>query len=435
LAQVLGFNIFSRTNNDDFDNSFNKKIQDFSKKGLHKGEYRSLCEITDSYTFAEAQRQMVDEYMVKSGGFLIAHHFSDNFKYGYKFEILPLYLIDTGKTVDNENVKNGLKFNKKKQITGIYILQERGDSVLVSYKRLTLVINKWADIQQRHGVSPFKRVIEALEYIDNYKAKEMDGAGRRAETPMIIKTPRFNEIFNAVKAKILKVAGGKVAEEDLIKQYFDLRRLDKNNPTGKFDYIADDEEVVETGKGVFTIYKDMWNNEMQSASSAIGLSSYSTAGIMPSSYNQALRAAQDEEEEFKIAAQEIEVVLREIVEYRLLFGCIMKDLLPISKTEFFANPDKYMQVEFIRREKGHIDPIKTEKAITESVTVNKTKSMQRALKEKGIDPQRHLEELDKWEMEMLEMKKKYKKLYEDAGLIYDDKQHESVITDEDLIDE
>lgn len=423
----LGFNIRSKTADKEFNKKFNYIIKNWSRKTSKKGN-RSNCELTGRYFFQEAQRQMVDEYAVKRGGFIVAHHYNKAFKYGYKFELISLDKIDTTKHNEQTNEYNGIKHNTQGEIVGIWIYKSDGTSRFIDYDKLTLVVNKYADIHQYSAISPLNRVIEALEYIDNYKAKEMEGAGKRAETPLIIKTPRYNEIFKAFLAE------NKDKVKNLyqaIKDFFDLRRLDKKNNVNKFEYIAGDEELIETGKGVFTIYNDMFTNETKASSAAIGLSAYSTSGIMPSSYNQALRAAQDEEANFAIYAQEIvESCLREIIEHHLLTACILYGHLKIDAEKL----EEYQEIEFIRTEKGHIDPIKTAKAYTEDLTVNKTKSYQQALSEKGKDPSEHLSEIEEWEDEVLEMKKRLKEKYEKAGIKYEDNTPLSVITDDDIKD-
>ncbi len=128
-----GFNIQSKTYNDKFDKEFEHYIRRWSRRGN--------CEITGRMFFEEAQRIMTDEYSVKSGGFIISHHYSKNYKYGYKFEILPLQLIDTSKHNTLENIYNGIEINKSGEIVAIWLFTETSTvltrSKRVSYKDLT----------------------------------------------------------------------------------------------------------------------------------------------------------------------------------------------------------------------------------------------------------------------------------------------------------
>jgi len=221
---------------------------------------------------------------------------------------------------------------------------------------------------------------------------------------------------------------------DIIRDIFNLRRLDEKTEKESFSYIADDEELWEAGKNRESIYNDMYGNETKIASAGVGLTASSTVGTMSSSYNEALRGVQSEEEEFKIIAQEIvEDVLREIIEVRLLNGLVLKGLL--SPEDYWTNPEPYRDVVFMRKEKGHIDPVKTAKAKTEDIHVNGTLSMVSALAKEGIDYDDHLREQEEWDIAVLNRKIAIKKKYEEAGIVYPDAIIKSTITDDDVKDE
>ena len=96
------------------------------------------------------------------------------------------------------------------------------------------------------------------------------------------------------------------------------------------------------------------------------------------------------------------------------------------------NPEQYRETVFMRREKGHIDPVKTAKAKTEDIQVNGTLSMISALSKDGIDYELHLNEQALYAEEELKRKIVLKKQYEDAGIIYPDAVVESPITDNDM---
>jgi len=436
----LGFNIQNHSNNPSLNDEYEKIIKDWSRKS-NDPKNRSNCELTGRYFFQEAVRQMADEYAVRQGGFIIAHHYNMAFKYGYKFEIIPLSDIQNY-TNDSQHIKNGFVYNSNREITHIYIKDKKRNIGYkkVSYANLTLVINKWADIDQYSGMTPLLRSMEALEYIDNYKAKEMDGAGRRANTPFFLKTTKFKEIFTAFKSKLLSDSK-EIDEATLLKENFELRRWDNKNIKGRdLVYIDSDEDLIETGKGVFTIYPEMYANEIKSASASIGLDGSTTAGMMHSSYNAALKASQSEEQEFAIVAQEIiEGCLREIVGIRLFRGLLMVNAFSESekiKTSL-ANGDKtfddYINLEFIRAEVGHIDPVKSAKSTTEYLSNGATTHI-RELSKRGIDMETHLNEIERFELAKLEKLKTIKAKYKEAGFEYNPN-IESTITDEELEDD
>ena len=441
----LGLNIQSNTGTkvggEEFDPIFERLIRKWGRKtgGVLKG--RSNCEISGRYFFAEAQRAMADEYASKSGGFIVVHHKSLDYKFGYKFEFIPISRIDTGKNNSTDKIINGIQIDANGEITNIYIFPNETSytSTPVSYRKMTLVVNKWVDPMQYSAVSPQASVIEALEYIDAYKTKEMDGAGQRADNPIIIKTPYFNDLMKSTaadKAKIENLALKGTIPFEIVQYVHGLKRLDNQKKyKGGYTYISDDEDVVELGKAVDSVYADMWGNESKAASAGVGLTASTTVGEMSSSYNEALRGVQSEEQLFSIYAQELyESVFREMIEVHLLQGLVMKKLLDIP--DYYDNPDKYRDTSYLRTEKGHIDPVKTAKAITEDVLINKTKTMKAALAEKGIDEDTHFSERKSYDERDLLYHIDMKKKYEDAGLTYPGTLvHESQITDKDLKEE
>ena len=432
-----GFNIQSRTGELDFDRAFEKHIRKWSRKqgGAVKG--RSNCDIHGKLFFEKAQRVMADEYAVKSGGFIIRHHFSKNFSFGYKFEIIPLQLIDVTKHSTTNRQYNGIEIDKNGEMSAIWIYTDPTKSVStrVPYSQLTLAVNMWVDPTQYSGVSPLAGVLEALEYIDTYKISEQKGAKKIADNPIFIRSPYMKDILKAESLEYATSIGSSDTRPtfDILKDFFSLVRLDDKVVDGSFTYVSDDEELWEAGKNRESIYNDMYGNETKTASAGIGLTASSTVGAMSSSYNEALRGVQSEEEEFKIVAQElVEDVLREMVEVRLLNGLVIKGML--TPPNYWENPDKFRETVFMRREKGHIDPVKTAKAKTEDIQVNGTLSMISALAKDGTDYETHLDEQEKWDLAVLEKKKNLKKQYEDAGIIYPNA-IPSTITDDDVKDD
>ena len=435
----LGFNIQSKTNikykakgkkkKVKFDKEFEKIIRQWSKKGN--------CELTGRYFFSEAQRMMVDEY-VTVGGFIIAHHSSREFEFGYKFEILPLSRIDTSKhEVLNGRTFNGIVTNAKGEITNIWLFKDSSNtqSTKVPYSKLTLTVNKLFDPLQYSGISPLVAIFEAMEYIDEYKGTQMEGASKRARAPMIIHTPMFTQMMEASlreEANRIKEETGKF--EPIAPTYNHLNkiwqtlRLDGTKEFKDFVYVAKDESVTETGKSVDNIYEPMFKNEARSASAGVGLSASSTVGELASSYNAALKAGADEADEYQIVAQEIsDGVLREMLEVYLLNAIVDKWL--ISPPDYWVAPSKYRNLLFLREIRRHIDPVKTAKALTEDIYVNKTLTMQKALGQKGVDYEEYLDEQDEWDKKLHKQQikaekrrlKDYKKLqkkYKKLGIDY-----------------
>ena len=414
-VSATSFNIQSRSEDKTFNNDLEKHIKVWSKKGN--------CEITGRHYRGSAERTLVDEFAVKSGGFILRHHYNNEWEHGYKFEIIPLNLIDNTKRDVSNGLFNGIKVNKFGEIKSIWIFEDfkKKSSKEVPYEELTLAVNLWADATQYSGVAPVAPVLEALAYVDNYKSSEMKGAKQRADNPIFIKTPYFTELMKADQAE-----NRTKLTFDSIKELFSLRRLDNKTNVEGFTYIAETEEIQETGKAVDSIYEPMYKNETRGASSSVGLTSSSTVGESSSSYNEALRGVQSEEREFKgIFEDIIELAWHEVIAERLLMALVLKGL--VSAPNFWEDPGYYQHIVFMRKEIDHIDPVKTAKAITENL-VNGSTTMIDVLAAKGIDYQEHIKKLVDYELEK-------KRAFEDAGLVYIQTGLESVITDEDLEDE
>lgn len=434
-----GFNIQSKTRikykdkksgqEVNFDKEFEKYIRRWSRKQGGTQKSRSNCEMTGRYYFEKAQRVLVDEYGVSSGGFIISHHLSNKFKFGYKFEIIPLQLIDTSKHNVANRQYNGFEIDSNGEITHIWIFKDatKTQSSKISYKNLTLAVNTLYDPTQYSGASPLAPVLEALEYIDSYKATKMEEAKKRARNPIMVGTPYFNQMVKALIEEQSNEKGGmdNVDRFEIAKTVHSLKRLDsKEKVQSDFAYISDDEIVTELGKAVEDIYEHMYVNESRSASAGVGLSSSTTSGEMYSSYNATLKASKDEEEEFKIIAQDIyEDAIREMIEVWLLNGLVIKGLL--NPPKYWENPDIYRETQFLREERGHIDPVKTAKALTENIMVNGTLTMPSALAKQNIDYMDYLDEIDKYEAELhkremmkLNREEEKKKAYEDLGIDY-----------------
>ena len=403
------------------DKVFEKYFKKWSRKTSDRNN-RSNCDFRGMLYFDKAVRIMVDEYAVKRGGFIVRHRNSVKFKYGYKFEIITLDMIDTSKHNEFDNLFNGLQLDSKRNITHIWIFFGT-ISKKISYDTLTLSVNQWSDANQYSGVSPIAPILETLEYIDTFKASEQDGAKRIADNPLIIKSPRLRQMAIALQAEKAKIDGTKFngtfesVDPEIAKEVYSLSRLDNKKDLNDFAYISDDEDIWEAGAKRDSIYDAMYHNEIKMASSGVGLSAYSTSGILPPSYNAALMGLQYEEDEYKIIGQEIiEDVLREMVEVRLQNGLVLKGLL--SPPNYWSDPEEYREVKFLRKERTHIDPAKQSKATTEDMVNNKTKTMTEALAEKNIDVDTYLDERFAYEEKLLEREIQLKKSYKTAGIKY-----------------
>ena len=392
-----------------FDKEFERVIKGWSKRGN--------CEITGRYFFEEAQRTMADEY-ITVGGYIIRHHVSKSFEYGYKFEIIPLSQIDTTKHDLNSRTFNGFETNKNGEVTHIYIYTDatHNQSSKIPYRDLNISINKLFDPMQYSGVSPMVAVFEAMEYIDNYKGTQMEGANKKNRTPIIIHTAMFKDMMKQSAIEYAEAMNKKGVNNisskptyEMMSDMFQMLRLDTRKIHDDFVYTDREDIVTEIGKATENIYDLMYKNESRSASAGVGLSATSTVGEMASSYNATLKAGADEADVYAITAQElIESSLRSMLENHLLNSVVGKGLL--DPPNYWENPSKYRNLLFLREQRRHIDPVKTAKSLSENINVNKTLSMQKALGEMGVDFETYLKEKEWWDKQIHKQKMKLEKI-------------------------
>ena len=421
------YNFQSRTDNAEF----NKELE-----GIVKGWSKPKnFEIRGIHHRGSFERALIDQFEVKSGGFLIRHHFDKKFKYGYKPELIPLYNIDTGKNISSEWV-NGFKVNKSGAITHVAIFTDSTNAISkdISTKELSIAINQWADPIQYSGISPMSIIKESLEYIDNHLAKELKGASNRAESPFFIKTKFFQTIMESIQKSILKekidsncdspdILNAKDIKK--LQAYHDMTRIDKKDKIDDFVYIAADEEVIETGRGVFSIFSELYSSLSRNISSAVGHTASSIFGTEERSYNSALKGTQGEEETYKSSFEDVVALAWDDIYDNLIVGAKIKGYFS-NIDDFWNNLEYYQDYELIRREKGHLDPVKTAKTRTEDLN-NGTTNVPRELRKKGIDPETHI-------LEQIEYIKKMEELFKEAKLEMP-KKIESTLKDIDLINE
>ena len=350
---VIGarINIQYRTPDSAFNEAAEAALREWSKKGN--------CEITGRMHRGLAERTIVQEMMLR-GGVLIRHHYSPKWRFGYKFEIIPLHMINTSKHDPAKGWFNGVNVNKNGylQKVAVYKTIEKLESREISFKDITMYADPWVDATQITGVSDFAPALAAIITLQKYVASELDAASARASMNVVVRTHMFAEILKARRR-----AKGNLTEKDLVDIY---DKFKMKNHKG-INYIPIDDDVKnlnqnETGS-VFNYLQDY---SKKSIASSLGLSSLSTFRDMPSSYNAALLAAKLDDSTYDVIfADFTESVWREVIERRFTDAAIASGALSgmISSDKYWADPTVYRQVEFIRRSIAHIDPAKAEKGI------------------------------------------------------------------------
>jgi capsid protein len=394
-----GISIQSRTGNKEFDKEFEKQIRIWSKRGN--------CEITGRFHRGLSERSLVG-YAKVQGGFILKHHMNKKWNIPYKFEILPLSMID--RTQDNiyDNIINGIKINNDGEIKGIYLYedQERNISRLVNYKDLTLYVIPFLDPTQYSGVTPIAPVLATLDLLSEYSKSELDSAKDKAKGSIVVKSSLFEQIMKIKQEKAKRTGNGKLSEAEVFDLY---KHFQINGGLSGANYIPNEDDVINIHKGAETIYEQLDLSTKRTVSAGLGLSTQTTIREMPSSYNSALLNSQQDDLQFEIEFDNfVELAWRDVVENRLLTALILSNKL--SAPNFWTNPEEYKMVEFMRKTVSHIDPTKAEAGISEGLT-NGTLNKIDELSKKGVDFETNIDKEIQYELLR-------KQKYEEAGLDY-----------------
>jgi len=397
--QVIGtkLNIQSQTKNDEFNDSFELIIREWSKKGN--------CEITGRFYRGLMERKLISEQEVLAGGFIIRHHYSKRFKYGYKVELIPISAIDRTKSNFYTGLFSGIQTNNFGEITEIHIYKDQNqlESVAVPYKNLTLHIAPVYDLTQYSGTSPIAPILATLDVLSEYTLEEVKGAKNRAINNLIIKTHFYAEI-----KRMAQESSGSPLTPTQLQALYEQMKIDSNGDVLGAKYIPKEDEVVELGKNTDTVFEALDKTGKRGLSSAVGLSPMSVTGDMPSSYNASLYMAKVEEKSFEVALEDfLELSWREVFEERLLTALVLGD--HIDAPGYFLNPEKYRNLSFMRPSSDHIDPSKTQKARTEGLE-NKTMNTIDVLASDGKDYKAQIAKEVAYEVERA-------KQFNDAGVV------------------
>lgn len=392
-------NIQSITDDDAFNAQFEKNLRQWSKKGN--------CELTGRFYRGSAERFLVGETEVLSGGFILRHHFDKRFLMGYKFEIIPLSAIDRTKNNFISGLFHGIQTDKFGEIKEIHIYtnNQRTESKPIPYKELTLHVKIWLDATQYSGISPLSPMLASLDLLQEYTAEEMKGAKNRAKNNLIIKTHFYEEMKRIAQ----KNANGNITSQQLAEIYRKFK-LDDDGDISGAKYIPSEDEVVELGKSTQSVYGALDQTTKRAMSVGAGLTPMSTFGEMPSSYNATLYFAQQEEGTFEIALEDfVEGGWREVIEVKLILGMILVDKIKVPSS-YWIDPTPYREMRFMRASSAHIDPTKVQQARTDGLN-NNTMNPIDLLASDGVDYEEHIAKEVKYELAR-------KKAFEDAKLTY-----------------
>lgn len=337
----------------------NNQVENWLK---HWGEIRE-CEITNRFFREDAERFLAVEFSVMNG-VMVRHHWGKNVRNFYQFEILTMDTIDRTKNDLKKKLFSGLQTNDRGQITGawIYTNTERNKSEFVKAKYLTIAVDTWTSSSQYTNISQLAPVLKILSDLDSYTKAELDDARERAKRSIIIASPLAKEKIDQQKNLIKQY---KTTHGETSTQY--RQGLDKLNKLLKLyssytehrqaNIVAEGTEVTDLKKSSNSIYQELSINTKQVMSKGMGYASSTIAGLIESSYNQALKEAQNDENANAIRGQKIiNRLLVHIYRNAIEAGVILGE---IDAPDFFTNRREYnMALSITRKQRDHIDPTK-----------------------------------------------------------------------------
>jgi len=414
-------NIKTATQDKEYNEKINLLMKDFFK--------RENFEVTQRVNFDEWCRIWAYHYQA-FGGILVRHHFNSDFKYGYKPECLDVNRI--ANDYNDNGFVNGFKYDKWNAIKAIRIYKDNtfNESITVPYSELTLLQTPLEDI---HRYTPLSKITSSL--VTARKLKEYNDAiietqKQAAKRGVVIKSQFYADEVKRLqdRYKILFKKNdpeSKYEAEKIKKQLDNLLVLQELN--SDINIIPQGDDVVSTNMLNNINYTEIGGESKKVISSANGLSPIDVFNENPSSYSNSQMGGKKSNNTYSITAQKLfEDFIRLILE-NMIRGMRNKGLIDAPDLE--QNISKYANFVYFRTEIGHIDPTKDAKATTEYLNQD-IKTLEEVLHERGVDMKAHFKSLIRSEAEKVKALKEIKKMYEEEGLEFNQKQAENVLTDE-----
>lgn len=256
--------------------SFNEQAESFLKD-FHRIK---VGELTNKHHGNSAFRAISDFDML-DGGVLVRHHYSSTWNIPYKYELVPVDMIDiskgSGRKNDMDFTLNGLVYNKWNQITHIWLYKtdDKTSSEKVSIKNITYYSDVWVSLGQQTAISKLSSILPTLDQVDQYAKAELDNAIEAAKSGAYLKSTAYNEIMLVLAEQIGKQSGSNQNKIDSAIDYAKpiLDRLASVGikPYGLTPIPSGDEVQFDTRKRD-GVYDSLNNNAEMKMGAGIGLS-------------------------------------------------------------------------------------------------------------------------------------------------------------------
>ena len=363
-----GLNIQSRIENEP---ELNKSIEKFIRKWSKKG----TCEITGRFHLNSALRAMV-EATDKDGGFLVRHHVKAKWKIPYKFQLIELGMIDTSQNNDKYRILNGIQTDEDGRITYIYLFTDstRSKSTPVNMNQLDYFSPVWVSLSQYTAVSKFASVLPSIDQLDRYTDAELKAAIAKAKNGKYWKTGLYDDLMKIIRAE----KDDQVRREQLSTL---MSRLAEQGvkPEG-LTAIPINDSIEKTDEPSASVYPNLTKN----------VSNYSSIKAM----------LQIAGVEWNIRFDDLK---EEIIDF-IMSRAIREGVScgEINIPGFYRDPEKYIQLDYMRVSEIDIEPKKT--ADANNIRYNELKdiSLREICRKRGRDVEDVIRE--RVEEEMLEQK-------------------------------
>jgi hypothetical protein len=323
-------------------------------------------------------------------------------------------MIDTSKSSYLENLKNGLQTDKYGTVIGIWLYDdyEKTRSSYHSTKNMTIYSPVWMSLSQYTAVSRIVSILSTLDASIIYRTEEIKAAIERAKSGVYWHTELFAELQEALSAQ-LKTYG----TDQRVLEAKDLINSLSKRGVGVSGATATPKEdtVTQIDTKTESVYQALTDENQKGMSSAVGGSQVSIyRDIAKGNYSSIKAAISFDEEHYKIEFNRLVNSVIEDYLMRLFQVGVQTDRIPLARSKYFSDKEKYHNWDILRTSKRVIDEEKGAKATAKKLE-SKTTTRQKVYAEEGLDQMTEEGKQADVDIQIEQMKRQK---YKDAGLPY-----------------
>ena len=280
-ARTIGVSV--NTQVESHNNNFNNDAEAFLKTFHEIG----VGELTNKHHGNSAFRAISD-FDLLDGGIMIRHHYNAKWKIPYKYELVPVDMIDVSKGAGFRSGKpyelNGLVYNKWNQITHIYLYtnDDKIKSEPVSVENITYYSDVWVSIGQQTAISKLATILPKLDQIDQYAKAELNSAIEAAKSGAFLKSTAYNEIMLVLRDQIEKQSPS--GKQNKLDSAIDFAKpiLDRLSSIGVKPYgltpIPSEDSIEFDSRKRDSVFKTLNDNSEMKMSAALNMSDIAVYG-------------------------------------------------------------------------------------------------------------------------------------------------------------